>query len=598
MSVSAARFGWLIGAGTSAAASIPTGYDMIVDFKTRLYASQTNIPRREIDPTDPLWEARIRTYFDGNHGLPSSGHPTEYAAAFEAVFPDVADRRRYIADCVKRGSPSFGHRLLAAAVVSRQVPIIFTTNFDQLVESSVAVADDLVLPADRVHLTVSAIDSADRARRCLDESDWPLLVKLHGDYQSTRLKNTSDELKLQDEQLRLVLMAACQRFGLIVVGYSGRDASVMETLHDALDGDTPFPAGVRWVLRSGHGPLPAVTQFVQAALSKGIDARFVESETFDELAGDLDRQLDLAPAVADHVLHQRPRENVVPVSVHRTEGARFPVLRCSALPVLQLPSHARRLRLNHAITTEESRAALRLAEVYAVVAARGSEVIAFGADEDLLKAFKPYAATLDGTVALDPLHDSWALGLLYDALVRALSRGRPLRPMLKRRGHSLVVREPSASRSAEGRDRDRQLLEPVRRAYSDALYGSVPALALPFAEAVRIRLEHHESQWWCVFDPFTWVDFPRLASASLIAGADEERNSGDATGVWRKERWARRYNGTWSALVDAWAGLLVSSSEQQLDAVGLRGLDGIEASFRLSATTGWSRPGHSIRGQQ
>jgi len=31
------QLGWFLGAGTSAAAGIPTGYDMIVEFKTRLF---------------------------------------------------------------------------------------------------------------------------------------------------------------------------------------------------------------------------------------------------------------------------------------------------------------------------------------------------------------------------------------------------------------------------------------------------------------------------------------------------------------------------------------------------------------------------------
>jgi hypothetical protein len=58
--------------------------------------------------------------------------------------------------------------------------------------------------------------------------------KLHGDFRSRRLKNTGDELRHQDSRLRQILLGACRRFGLVVVGYSGRDDSVMETLTDTL----------------------------------------------------------------------------------------------------------------------------------------------------------------------------------------------------------------------------------------------------------------------------------------------------------------------------------------------------------------------------
>ena len=43
-----------------------------------------------------------------------------------------------------------------------------------------------------------------------------------GEFRSRRLKNTSDELRMQDEKLRRILIDSCRRLGLIVVGYSGR----------------------------------------------------------------------------------------------------------------------------------------------------------------------------------------------------------------------------------------------------------------------------------------------------------------------------------------------------------------------------------------
>ena len=70
--------------------------------------------------------------------------------------------------------------------------------------------------------------------RCLDESDWPLVAKLHGDYQSIAIKNTGSELEQQDTRMRHVLVEAGKRFGMVFVGYSGRDASIMEALNAVL----------------------------------------------------------------------------------------------------------------------------------------------------------------------------------------------------------------------------------------------------------------------------------------------------------------------------------------------------------------------------
>lgn len=593
LAVQASQFAWFLGAGSSAAANVPTGHDMIVDFKARLFCAAIGVPRREIDPTDPIWLERINSHFDGKHGLPPDGDPGEYAAAFEAAFPSESERRSYIDQAVKKGAPSFGHRVLGALIASGQIPCLFTTNFDPLIERCAIVTDEL-LPVDRkVHLTVAALDSFERADRCLRESAWPLLVKLHGDYQSTRLKNTSAELQTQDAALRRVLVEACNRFGLIVVGYSGRDDSVMTALRDALAGPSPFPAGIRWVARTGQRLLPSVSDFLDAAQAGGVDVKLVESETFDELAADIDRQVTLPDELAAHVRASRPTPTLQPVVLSTTEGALFPVLRCSALPVLELPATARRLTLARPMTTPEARSALKAAKTPGIAAARGHEVVAFGVDRDLVTAFASHGAKVDGEVALSPATDSVHLGLVYDALVRALTRGRPLRPILRRSGHSIVVSGANPSRTPDQVRRDRERLAPLQHAYSDSLVGTVPGANLPFAEAVRLRLERHDDQWWCVFDPFTWIDMPRL-DQSPDDGDEvptlDRRGHTDPTGDWRKERWARRYNPKWSAIVDAWASLLVSGKQDTVHAVGLRDRVGIDAAFTISGTTAWSRP--------
>lgn len=592
------QFAWFLGAGASASAGIPTASEMILDFKARLFCDGIGVPRREIDPSDPVWQERIESYLDGQHGFPSNGHPDEYGVAFEKAFPTEAERRRRIDDAVKRGQSSFGHRVLAAMIASRQAPCLFTTNFDPLIERAAVVADELLAVEQRAHLTVAALDSADRARRCLQESNWPLLVKLHGDYQSEELKNTRAELQAQDSALRKVLIGGCNRFGLLVVGYSGRDASVMGALREALRGTPRFPAGIRWVIRPGRKILPGVIDFLTDAVQAGVDAKLVESETFDELAGDIDRHASFPVELAAHVRDARPSPIVQPVTLPTTFHAAFPTLRCSALPVLATPAVARVVRIERPITTPDARSAIKAAKVSALAVARGQEVRAFGADEDLLVAFDTLGAALDGTIPLDPVSDSVDLGLVYDALARALTRGRPLRPIFRSGGHSIVVTADNPNRTAEQRARDRERLAPLKQAYGGALTGIVPGGALPFAEGVKIRMEHHAAQWWCVFDPFTWIDFPRRDATEDEEASDATwiPHQGDPVADWRRERWATRYNRSWAALLDAWACLLVSGPEDSPRAIGLRDQTGVDAAFRISRTTAWSRPATTAPG--
>lgn len=579
----ASRVAWLAGAGTAAAAGIPTGYDMIADFKARLFAAEAKVPRSQIDVGDPLWRERITSYFDGSHGLPPADDPSEYAVLFERVYPDPAGRRAYIDSAVRRGSPSFGHRVLASLIAGQLAPCVFTTNFDPLIERAAVVADELLPPAERSHLTVAALDSNERAERCLRESDWPLLVKLHGDYQSERLKNTPAELAAQDERHRRVLVEVARRFGLVVVGYSGRDSSVMETLHAALAADGPYPAGLFWITRPGASLLSPVREFLEAAATRA-EVAVVEAENFDELAAELARQVDLPTVLAEHVDAARPAARLQPVALPTVEAGRFPALRCSALPLLAMPAAARAVTLAGPSTTSAVRELVREVRPRPVVACIGDRVAAFGRDEDLLAALAPLGARLDGEVPLDPRTDSWALGLLYDALTRALARGRPLRPMLRTAGHALVLTRPDPTRTDDAAGRDRERLGPLVTAYGGTIDGIVPTVGSRFAEGVRVRLEWRLDRWWCVFDPYTWVE---------LRGDDRPGAGGavDAAADFRRERWAARYNKAWAQIIGAWARLLAPfEPATTVRAVGVRDDPGVDATFSISTVTGWSRP--------
>lgn len=594
---------WFLGAGASAASGIPTGYAMIRDFKAQIFCRETNLSKREIDTADPIWIERIDAFFRRTSLLPPDGDPTEYAKSFEAVYPQPRHRRQYIDDAISKGTPCFGHKVLGSLIAAGKVDCVFTTNFDPLIEESAHSANAILPVVDQNRPTVAAIDSAERAMRCLNESDWPLVAKLHGDYQSIAIKNTGSELEEQDARMRHVLVEAGKRFGMIFVGYSGRDASIMEALSTVLDAPSPFPNGLCWLTSSASRLLPAVMEFLSRANAAGVDVAVVECATFDELAAEVINTTDLPKPLFDRVMEGRPTPRLVPVQLPTAEARAFPVLRYSSLLVQRMPRTARRMRLAQSTTSPAVRELLKQKGVRATIAAHGREVAVFGRDQEILDALAPLGATLDGEVDLDPVADSWAMGLLYDALVRSLARRLPLIPRYKRAGHSVVIASPRDGDDPEKARRNAQVLANLRNAYKSDLTGTVPGLGLPFQEGVFLKLDRVDGRWWCGFEPYTFVhipkpEFPQEGVADELKAADPDPMSvrpdrgGDPAGDWRRERWAQRYNRNWAGIIDAWAQLLTNTRDGTKRAFGLEDGSGIDAVFEVSPVTGWSRPGH------
>ena len=122
--LSAARSGrlmWFLGAGASASAGVPTAGQLIWQFKRFLYATQTSTPISAIDVADPAVRRRLQRHFDDLGQLPPPGDAEEYAAYFEAAYPDRADRRRML-DAQRERCES-AHR---AAVLRRRLLFVAT----------------------------------------------------------------------------------------------------------------------------------------------------------------------------------------------------------------------------------------------------------------------------------------------------------------------------------------------------------------------------------------------------------------------------------------------------------------------------------------
>jgi hypothetical protein len=96
-SLRAANLTWLLGAGASAAAGIPTAQDMVWGFKQQLFISQRRVsPQTVAGLSNPRVRAQIQAHIDSSEHLPPVGDPDEYARMFEITYPSEADRRTYL----------------------------------------------------------------------------------------------------------------------------------------------------------------------------------------------------------------------------------------------------------------------------------------------------------------------------------------------------------------------------------------------------------------------------------------------------------------------------------------------------------------------
>ena len=562
-----AQIMWFLGAGASRAAGIKTAGDMIWDFKQRLYRSQKKLPPSAItDVGEPAVQRRLQAHFDALGRFPPAGSETEYSAFFEATYHSPKDRRSYLDDLIARGKPSFGHHALALLMAEDLCRVVWTTNFDRTLEDTAAERF-----GGTGRLVVADLTEPEKIRRAVDENRWPVYGKLHGDYHSNALKNTDAELRSQDEEMRRNLVDACRRQGLAVIGYSGRDASIMAALDAALDEGRGFPGGLFWFKRSQDAPYTAVTALIGHARRLGIDAHLVEAESFDELFSDLLRFL---PQTAHKLTTlggpARPR---LAAAKPRVSAGSLPAIRMNALAVTARPALCRIVDCTIGGDKEVEDAIVKAG--VGIIAHRVRDgVLAFGRDADVRAAFEPF-----GIKAFDhhPLSSKRLVkeggerALVRDALFQAIA-GRPGLSLERRRArHRLRPVPGQVQPSIFNTD----AAKPV-----DRLSGLVPKTDVAWSEACGLRVDYRLDQLWLLIEPTIATDLPAEASEDVAETVRE----------FVRERRARRHNRLANALLEGWISLIVGrevSVRLKAFCIG----DGIDAEFEILRTSAFSGVG-------
>jgi SIR2-like domain len=311
---------WFLGAGTSRSAQMPTATDIVWNLKRRYYCVQENQDIQRHDISKSAVKQRIQNYMD-SCGFPAQWSNEEYSFYFKLLFgEDYAKQQVYISRVLspERISLNVGHRALAALIELDLARVIFTTNFDEVLETAYAeVSGKSISP---FHL-----EGSYAALAALNAENFPIYAKVHGDFRYQKIKNLSQDLKDNDAEIQKCFLASADRYGLVVTGYSGRDENVMSMLESAMDQNNAFPHGLFWTVPKISSAEKLVVELIERAKGKGVSAHIVETGTFDIMLSRIWRQIENKPEDIDRKVK---KSGIYPVSIPMGVPVKnFPVLR-------------------------------------------------------------------------------------------------------------------------------------------------------------------------------------------------------------------------------------------------------------------------------
>ena len=281
----------LLGAGASISSNVPSAANCIWQWKRSIFLSNHPGVERSFDELSlGSVQQRIKVWLDSQPRFPAADAPEEYSFYIEHCYPVADDRRAFFQRHVQAARPSGGYRLAARLAQAGLLRSVWTTNFDGLMAR--ALAETPVTPVE------IGLDSTNRVMRPDRNGELPC-VALHGDYRYDALKNTDAEPQQLDADLRQALVEKAVSSPLIVMGYSGRDRSIMGALADSYR--RPGPGTLYWCGYGDGPPSEPVVELIAITRAAGRSAFYVPGAAFDDVM----RRLALAGmsgAVRDEAL--------------------------------------------------------------------------------------------------------------------------------------------------------------------------------------------------------------------------------------------------------------------------------------------------------
>jgi hypothetical protein len=273
----------LIGAGASVSSGIRSANAMVKEWQKPLYKSIRKL--RQIDEQE--FENWKKTeYPDWRKKYSKDSNQSDYSLLFSYHYKQPQERRLYIDQLLEGKKPAFGYVYLASLIAAKRFNRILTVNFDDLLSEALIKyynIKPIVCPFDSPISDLSVVKQK------------PKIVQLHGDFLYDDIRAYDDSRnpgRLQyafrsfQENIEDKIKEMTKGYGLIVVGYSGNDKSIMSVIGDLLKEPEYLNYGLHWCL---HKPrtedkqveIPAKLLNLQSAYPDKV--HFYEIESFDRL---------------------------------------------------------------------------------------------------------------------------------------------------------------------------------------------------------------------------------------------------------------------------------------------------------------------------
>jgi hypothetical protein len=272
----------LLGAGASISSGMPSAQRCIWEWKRDIFATKNPTLRDSVNELSlPGTRRTIQKWLDQHGAYPLDGSAAEYSFYAKECYPTAVDRRAFFQQFTTQAKPHIGYQLMALLGSAGYLRTIWTTNFDSLVSRACTAANVVCIEV--------GMDTAHRASRPQNDNEVRL-VSLHGDFRYDELKNTNDELREQDASLRDELLHEVKDYDLVVIGYSGRDKSLMDVLSAAY---TDSGSCRLYWCGFGDEPCEEVAELISSIDPSRQSAFYVATTGFDDVICRLAlRQLD------------------------------------------------------------------------------------------------------------------------------------------------------------------------------------------------------------------------------------------------------------------------------------------------------------------
>lgn len=195
----------LLGSGVSRSSHIPTGWEVVLELVRKV----ARLQGEDCEPDPAAWYVgKFGKQPDHGELLDSVARtPDERQALLRSYFEPTDQERE---DGAKM--PTKAHRAIAKLVRAGYVRVIVTTNFDRLMERALE---------DEEGIAPIVVSGPDQLGGLAPFAHLGCcVVKVHGDYLDTRIRNTPTELATYAAEMNKFLDRVFDEFGLVVSGWS------------------------------------------------------------------------------------------------------------------------------------------------------------------------------------------------------------------------------------------------------------------------------------------------------------------------------------------------------------------------------------------